>query len=328
VTSFLLRRLGASVLLLWLVLSVVFFIAHATPGDPGKLIEDSRMTLAAQANLRRIYGLDRPLIEQYALWLKAAVHGDWGMSMVQNRPVAKVLGEAVLPTFALATSALAILLGVGFLVGVAGALRRDRPLDHLLRVLSLIFFSLPVFWLSLMAILLFAVHWPLFPAGGMWSIGAESLPPLARARDLLWHLVLPASVLGLAFSGFLARYVRGSLLEALGQEHIRMARARGISERRILGVHALRYALSPVIQFLALAIPGLLSGSLITEVVFSWPGLGRVGFEAVIGRDYPVILATTAFAAILVILFNLIADLSLAVVDPRVREAQFARAVA
>jgi len=328
VTSFLLRRLGASVLLLWLVLSAVFFIAHATPGDPSELFEDSRMTPAEQANLRRIYGLDRPLLEQYVLWLKAAVRGDWGISMVQNRPVAEILGGAVLPTFALATSALAIQLGVGFLFGVAGALRRDRPLDHVLRVLSLIFFSLPVFWLSLMAILLFAVHWPLFPAGGMWSIGAESLSPLAQARDLLWHLVLPASALGLAFSGFLARYVRSSLLEALGQEHIRMARARGISERRILGIHALRYALSPVIQFLALAIPGLLSGSLITEVVFSWPGLGRVGFEAVIGRDYPVILATTAFAAILVIAGNLAADLALAAVDPRVRDAQMSRAPA
>ncbi len=326
--SFLVRRLGASVLLLWLVLSAVFFIAHATPGDPSKLFEDSRLTAAQAANLRRIYGLDRPVMEQYALWLKAAVHGDWGISMVQNRPVAQILGEAVLPTFVLATSALGVQVGVGFLFGVAGALRRERPLDHVLRVLSLVFFSLPVFWLSLMAILLFAVHWPLFPAGGMRSIGADSLSPLARAGDLLWHLVLPASVLGLAFSGILARYVRGSLLEALGQEHIRMARARGISERRILWVHALRYALSPVIQILGLTIPALLSGSLITEVVFSWPGLGRVGFDAVTGRDYPVILATTAFAATLVILFNLIADLTLAAVDPRVRDAQAARAAA
>jgi peptide/nickel transport system permease protein len=326
VLSFLLRRLGASILLLWLVLSAVFFIVHATPGDPSHLIEDPRMTSAERANLRRIYGLDRPLVEQYVLWLKAAVRGDWGISMVQNRPVARVLGGAILPTFALAGSALAIQLGVGFLFGVAGALRRDRPLDHALRVLSLIFFSLPVFWLSLMAILVFAVHWPLFPAGGMFSIGAESLPPLARARDLIAHLILPASVLGLAFSGQLARYVRGSLLDALGQEHIRMARARGLSERRILGVHALRYALSPVIQILALSIPALLSGSLITEVVFSWPGLGRVGFDAAIGRDYPVILASTALAAVLVIVFNLAADLAHAAIDPRVRDAQAARA--
>lgn len=325
---FLLRRLGASVLLLWLVLSAVFFIAHATPGDPSGLIEDPRMTPELRANLRRVYGLDRPLAEQYLRWLGAAARGDWGISMVQNRPVARVLGEAVLPTFALAASALAIQLGVGFSFGIAGALFRDRPLDHVLRGLSLVFFSLPVFWLSLMAILLFAVHWPVFPAGGMYTIGAESLPPFSRVRDLLAHLVLPASVLGLALSGFLARFVRGSLLEALGQEHIRMARARGVPERRILGVHALRYALSPVIQILALSIPALLSGSLITEVVFSWPGLGRVGFDAVIGRDYPVILATTAFAAVLVIVFNLVADLAHAAIDPRVRDAQTSRAAA
>jgi peptide/nickel transport system permease protein len=160
----------------------------------------------------------------------------------------------------------------------------------------------------------------------MFSIGAESLPPLARARDLIAHLILPASVLGLAFSGQLARYVRGSLLDALGQEHIRMARARGLSERRVLGVHALRYALSPVIQVLALSIPAMLSGSLITEVVFSWPGLGRVGFDAAIGRDYPVVLASTALAAALVILFNLAADLAHAAIDPRVRDAQTVRA--
>jgi peptide/nickel transport system permease protein len=326
VISFLVRRLGASVLLFWLVLTAVFFVVHATPGDPSRLIEDSRMTPAERANLRRIYGLDKPLIEQYALWLAAAVRGDWGTSMVQNRPVARILGEAVLPTFVLAGSALSIQLGVGFLFGVAGALRRDRPLDHALRVLSLIFFSLPVFWLSLMAILAFAVHWPIFPAGGMRSIGAESLPPLAQARDLIAHLILPASVLGLASSGVLARYVRGSLLDALGQEHIRMARARGLSERRILGIHALRSALGPVIQILALSIPGLLSGSLITEVVFSWPGLGRVGFDAVTGRDYPLVLASTAFAAVLVIVFNLAADLAHAAIDPRVRDAQSAPA--
>ena len=325
---FLLRRLGASVLLFWLVLTAVFFLAHATPGDPSNLIEDPRMTPELRANLRRVYGLDRPLSEQYLRWLGAAVRSDWGVSMTQGRPVARVVGEAVGPTFALASAALAIQLVVGFSFGLAGALRRDRPLDHALRALSLVFFSLPVFWLSLMAILLFAVHWPLFPAGGMRSIGAESLPPLARALDLLAHLALPASVLGLALSGFLARYVRGGLLDALGQEHVRMARARGISERRILGVHALRFALSPVIQVLALSIPALLSGSFVTEVVFSWPGLGRVGFEAVVGRDYPVILAITALTAVLVIVFNLIADLAHAAIDPRVRDAVTARAVA
>ncbi len=327
-TSFLLRRLGASIFLLWLVLSAVFFIAHAVPGDPSRLIEDSRMSLAERANLRRVYGLDRPVVEQYAHWLAAAVQGDWGVSMVQNRPVTKVLGGAILPTLALATSALAIQLGVGFLLGLAGAVWRDRPIDHALRALSLIFYSLPVFWLSLMAILLFAVHWPVFPPGGMRSIGAESLPPLAQARDLFAHLILPASVLGLAMSGFLARYVRVSLIEALGQDHIRMARARGLSERRILGLHALRNALSPVIQILAMSIPGLLAGSLITEVVFSWPGIGRVAFAAVTGRDYPVLLATTAFAATLVIFFNLAADAAHAAIDPRVTDGPTARDVA
>ncbi len=318
--SFLLRRLGASALLLCLVLSAVFLLIHLTPGDPSQLIEDSRMTLEQRANLRRIYGLDRPLIEQYGRWLVATLQGDWGISLVQQRPVARILGEAILPTFALATTALAIQIGVGFLFGFAGALRRDRALDHLLRAVSLIFFSLPVFWLGLMAILTFSVHWPLLPAGGMRSIGAEALPPLARARDLLAHLILPASVIGLATSGALARFVRSSLIDALGQEHIRMARARGLSELRVVGVHALRSALAPVIQVLALGIPTLLSGSVVTEVIFSWPGLGRVGFDAVLGRDYPVVLASTAFAAVLVILFNLIADLAHAVIDPRVRD--------
>lgn len=323
-TSFLLRRLGASILLLWLVLSAVFFIAHATPGDPANLVENERMSREQRQNLRRLYGLDRPLFEQYVRWLAAAARGDWGISMAQQRPVSRILGEALPPTFALAGCAVAIQIVVGFLFGLGGALRRDRPLDHALRALSLILFSLPVFWLSLMAILLFAVHWPIFPAGGMRSIGAEALPPLARARDLLAHLILPASVLGLALSGLLARYVRVSLLDALGQEHIRMARARGLSERRILGVHALRNALAPVIQILALSIPALLSGSLITEVVFSWPGLGRVGFEAVMGRDYPVILGSTALAAFLVIAFNLLADLAHAAIDPRVRDGRSA----
>ncbi len=317
-----LRRLGASLVLLWLVLTALFFIAHATPGDPSQLVEEARLTQAGRENLRRVYGLDRPLGEQYVLWLAAAARGDWGTSMVQNRPVARVLADAAPATFLLAAAALAIQLGVGFLFGLAGALRRDGALDHALRVVSLVAFSLPVFWVSLMAILLFSVRWSVLPAGSLHSIGADALPPLARAHDLIRHLILPASVLGLATSGILARFVRGSLLDALGQEHIRMARARGLTERRILGLHALRYALGPVIQVLALLIPGLLSGSLITEVIFSLPGLGRVGFEAAIARDYPVILAGTALSAALVIGFNFLADVVHAAVDPRVRLGQ------
>lgn len=323
---FVLRRLAASLLLLYLVLTATFFLLHVAPGSPAALlVEDKRLPVEQRENLRRIYGLDRPLPVQYARWLAATARGDWGTSFTYQRPVSAVVLDAVPATLLLAFAALLVEQAVGLAIGIAAARRPGSAADHLIRVVSLLLFSQPIFWLGLMAILLFSLVWPVLPAGHMRSIGAEDLDRGARLLDLLRHLVLPAVVLGLSEAGSVIRYVRGSLLEVLGQEYIRTARAKGISERRVVWVHALRNALPPLIQVLALSLAALLSGVLIAEVVFSWPGLGRLTFEAILSRDYPLVLATTAFAAVMVLLANLMADVLHALADPRVRDVRGAK---
>lgn len=319
---FVLRRLAASFLLLYLVVTATFFLLHLAPGSPADLMmEGKRISPEHRENLRRIYGLDRSLPEQYVRWLGAVARGDWGMSFSTQRPAATVILDALPATLLLASAALVVQYAAGVTLGIAAARRRGRAADHLIRIGSLLLYSQPTFWLGLMAILLFSLAWPILPAGHMRSVRAEDLAPAARLVDLLRHLILPCLVLGLTEAGATARFVRGSLLEVLGQEYIRAARAKGLSERRVIWTHGLRNILPLLLQLLALSISGLLSGSLVTEVIFSWPGLGRLTFESILSRDYPMVLATTAFTAVLVLVCNLVADVLHALADPRVRDA-------
>jgi peptide/nickel transport system permease protein len=320
-TTFLLRRLGASLLLLFLVLTFTFFFLRLLPGDPIRAAEEQKLTPEQRANLERLYGLDRPLPEQYLVWISSVVRGDWGTSISQQRPVSAALWDVLPATVLLALAAFAVEITTALLLGVAAALRRDKALDHGIRVVTLLLFSQPLFWAALMAILLFSYVWPILPASHMHSVDAEFMSPPDRFLDLLRHLVLPALVLGLGTGGATARYVRGSLIEVMGQDYIRTARAKGLSERRVVWVHGVRNALVPLTQVFAVSLSLLLSGALITEVVFSWPGLGRLLFQAVLARDYPLILAATALSAGVVILGNFLADVLHALVDPRLRDA-------
>jgi peptide/nickel transport system permease protein len=321
VAGFLLRRLAASLLLILLVLSLTFFIIHAAPGDPIHVVEDSRLTFEQRERLRHLYKLDQPLPAQYLAWLSAvALHGDLGISLSRQRPVTAVIADALPATAILAGAALAVEYAAALAFGIAAARRPHRAADHAIRVGSLFLFAQPPFWLGLMAVLLFSYLWRLFPASQM-HYNADLLTPTGRFFDLLWHLTLPALVLGLANAGSTIRFVRASFLEVMGKDFIRAARAKGLSESRVIWVHGLRNALTPLIQLFALALPGLLSGALITEVVFSWPGVGQLTFNAVLNRDYPLILGVTALTAGLVTLGNLLADLAHAATDPRVRDA-------
>jgi len=319
--GFLLRRLAASLLLLLLVLTLAFFFLHLLPGDPVHLFEGQRLPLAQQRNMERIYGLDRPLPEQYLAWISSVARWDWGTSLSQQRPVSTVLREALPATADLALAALAVEYALALLLGIASARRRGSALDHAVRVVTLLLYSQPVFWLGLMAILLFSYVWPVLPAGHMRSVDADLMSPVGRLLDLARHLLLPALVIGLSTTGGTARYLRASLIEVMSQDYIRTARAKGLSERRVVWVHGLRNAVVPLIQVFAISLPLLLSGALIVEVVFSWPGLGRLTFLAISTRDYPLILGSTALSATLVILGNLVADVLHALVDPRVRDA-------
>ena len=320
--GFLLRRFAASLLLLLLVLTLTFFILRLIPGDPMHLFEGQRLTLAQQQKLKQIYGLDRPLLEQYAAWLAAVgLRGDFGTSLSQQRPVSSALLDALPATAILASAALAVEYAAALMLGVAAARRRRSAVDHAIRIGTLLLYSQPSFWLGLMVILLFSYVWPVLPASHMHSVNAEFLTPAGRFFDLLRHLTLPALVLGLSNAGGTTRFVRASLIEVMSQDYIRAARAKGLSELRVVWVHGMRNAAVPLIQLLALSLPALLSGALITEVVFSWPGLGQLTFNSILARDYPLILGATALSATLVILGNLLADILHAVVDPRVRHA-------
>ena len=319
--AYLLRRLAASLLLLLLVLSTVFFVLRLMPGDPIHLFEGQRLTPAQVHRLQKIYGLDRPLPEQYLAWIAATGRGDFGVSLAQQRPVLGMLLEVLPATGLLAFAALAVEYSAALLLGMVSARRQGSALDHGIRVVTLLLYSQPIFWLGLMAILLFSYAWPVLPAGQMRSVDADLLSPGGRLLDLLWHLALPALVTGLSATGGTARFLRASLIEVMSQDYIRTARAKGLSERRVLWVHGLRNAAVPLIQVFSLTLPLLLSGALITEVVFSWPGLGRLTFNAILTRDYPLILGSTALSAFLVISCNFLADLLHALVDPRVRNA-------
>jgi len=315
-----LRRLGASLLLVYLVLTLTFFLIHLAPGDPALVLVSNRLGPQSAEHLRQAYGLDRPLGMQYLTWLRAVVlHFDWGTSIAHSRPVVGVLGDALAPTALLALAAMAIQYGVGVPLGVAAARRRGRAADGAIRLTSLLLYSMPLFWMGLMAILLLSYALPLFPAGQMHSVDADDLGRLRRTLDLLHHLTLPALVLGLAMAGATVRFVRNQMIDVLGQDYIRTARAKGLTERRVIWIHALRNVLVPIVQLFGLSLPFLLNGSLITEVVFSWPGLGRTTYQAILARDYPVILAATAFTATCVVAGNLLADLLHAAVDPRIR---------
>jgi peptide/nickel transport system permease protein len=318
--GYLLRRLAASLLLLVLVLSATFVLLRLAPGDPLTFVDSMPITKAERQHLIQAYGLDRPLAEQYVRWLDAvALHGDWGLSYSQQRPVSTVIGEALPATLLLAAAALLVEYGLGVTLGVAAARRSGSGVDRAIRAGSLLLYSQPPFWLGLMAILLFAYKWHWLPASHMHSIGAGDLGAAARLADLGRHLVLPALTIGLGTAGGAARFVRASLLDIMGRDYIRAARAKGLSERRVVWVHGLRGALPPLIQLLGISVPELLSGALIIEVVFAWPGLGRITYEAILSRDYPVVVATTAVSAILVLAGNLVSDLLHAAADPTLR---------
>ena len=316
-----LRRLGATALLLYLVLTCTFFFIHLAPGEPVRLYEDPSIPAARLQEIRQGYGLDRPLAEQYTRWLGAVVQGDWGTSFTSGRPAAGLLLEKLPNSLLLVLAAVFVEHAVGIALGVAAASRPNGTLDTAIRTTSLTLFAIPSFVLALLAIEILTVQWPLFPGGQMRSDQARTWPLLPATVDLLHHLFLPAITLGLSRCGGVVRYVRNGLLEALGQDYIRTARAKGLPPWRVLLIHALGSVLSPLIQRLGVALPLLFSSALIFEVIFSWPGFGSAMYLAVQQRDYPVVLAATALGAALVVAGSLLADLLHALVDPRVRHA-------
>lgn len=325
--SSLLRRLLLTVPTVLLVLTVTFAGLHLAPGDPVRLYLGPTADQAAARAARHALGLDRPLPVQYAEWLLGFIRGDWGTSIAQHRPVTAVLTSALGPTFLLTGVSLLLTYLAGIAIGAVQAARRRTGLDAAITTLTALVYALPSYVLALGLVLVFAYgaalwNWPAWlrlPALGASSLGAEFLPAGARLSDRLRHLVLPAATLALVGAAGTARFARASLVDALRQPYVRAAWAKGLSGARVITRHALRTALLPVITLAGLQLPALFSGVVFVETIFGWPGMGRVTVEAVLARDYPVVMASTAVFAILVVAGNLLADGCTALLDPRVR---------
>ena len=319
-TAWLLRRLAAGIAIVFAVVTLTFAAVHLAPGKPFLATNGRPVDPAAVERMRRAFGLDRPLPEQYARYLVALAHGEMGESFSRKRPVAAALASALPNTVVLAGTALLLDFVLGIAIGVFQAAHVRRRSDVALTNLTLLFYSLPTFWLGLVLLLVFGqwLHW--FPVGGITNpVLYNALPLGGKLLDRLRHLALPALTLGLVGAGGTARFQRAALLEALGQDYVRSARAKGLTERAVLVRHALRDALLPVLTLLGLALPFLLTGAVLVETVFAWPGLGKLAADAISARDYPLVLGTTLFASTAVVAGSLIADLITAAADPRIR---------
>ena len=314
-----LRRMLALVPLMWLVATLTFVVVQAAPGSYADTIDNPRLSPETRELISARYGLDHPPLEQYLSWLGAVATGDLGTSFMYKQPVSTVLARALPPTILLAGAALIFDLVLGLVLAVAATRRPYGWVDRITSILSLGLYGIPSFWLAGLFILVFSLLLGWFPASHMHSVDAAHLSGLPRLADLLRHLVLPAVCLGLVGAAGTARYLRATLLDVRSSRFMLAARARGIPERRLLWVHALRPALLPVVTLLGLSLPILVSGSVVIETIFSWPGMGQVAYNAARARDIPLILGATLIGAAAVIIGNLIADVLYAVVDPRTR---------
>src|SRR2546427_9122480 len=312
----LLRRLVASVAMVFAVITFIFILIHLAPGKPCS--ENLEPVVCEQLN--RQFGLDRSIPEQYWRYLVALAHGNLGYSFSLRRPVADAIAETVPFTLQLAGAALLLdfLLGLG--LGIYQAGRVNRLPDLVLGNATLFVYSLPTFWLAPILLLIFGEKLRLFPVGGASDpIFCPVVTSLYCVADRLWHLVLPATTLGVVGAAGTARFQRAAMLEVATQDYVRTARAKGVPERRVVLRHQLRNAQLSFITRFGLAFPFLLTGAVLIEFIFAWPGMGRLAFEAIQMRDYPLVTATALIASTVVIAGNLVADILMGIADPRLR---------
>jgi len=305
-----------------LVLAVVvlnFILVHAAPGDPVETIAgvSGGMSPELMAQLRAQYGLDEPLYVQLAVYMGKVLSGDLGYSYFFNLPVASLIGERVPATLLLVLGAVLSAFVMGTTLGVLSARKPNGVLSQFITVLSMVGFAAPVFWMGIMLVILFASVFPILPVAGMRSIDSSG-GGIADVLDVLHHLVLPTFTLGLVYLAQYSRLSRAAMLDVLGADFIRTARAKGLADRVVLYKHALRNALLPVVTVLGLQFGNVMAGAILVETVFNWPGLGRLAFESVLRRDYPTILGVLLFASIVVVVMNQVTDMVYRLIDPRI----------
>jgi len=318
---YLIRRLLQAIPILFIISFMAFAIVQLAPGDPTIIYinpEKKSLTADEVAELRVRLGLDRPLHVQYFAWLKNTLQGDWGYSLASKRPVLAEIATRLPHTLLLSVVALLFALLVAIPAGSLSALKKYSAIDYAVTLGAFAGLSIPGFWFALVLVQIFGKTLGWLPTVGMHSLG-EDLTGWASLVDVAKHIVMPALVLSLVQMAYWTRYQRSSLVEVLNQDYIRTARAKGLRERLVLTRHAFRNALIPLVTIAGLTLPNLINGSFVIETIFGWPGMGRLGIQAIEKRDYPVIMGVTMLSSLLVILGNLLADLAYAFIDPRIR---------
>jgi len=312
VRRYLIRRLAQGAVVLFVVSAVVFAIVHAAPGGPA-LLNNPDVDPKMAKEMEKQLGLDDPIPVQYARWLGNALRGNLGRSYQHSLGTAELLWARIPNTLLLSGTALLLAVVLAVPLGMISAVYRYSALDYAATVTAFVGVSIPVFWLAILLIIVFSVTLGWLPSSGMLTVGVPF-----SIRDRLLHLLMPSIVLATFPLAQLTRYVRSSMVDALAQDYVRTARAKGLPECSVLGRHALRNALIPMVTVLGVLTPRLLGGAVVTETIFAWPGLGRLAVEAAVTRDYPVILGATLLVSALVVLSNLITDFLYVVIDPRI----------
>jgi peptide/nickel transport system permease protein len=316
-------RVAQGVVIVFLVTTVTFVLIHIAPGDPFSASSRARLVQREVVEQqRRNFGLDRPIAIQYVRYLANVARGNLGYSFVERRSVAAALRERIPNTLLLAGAALCIMFALGIAAGAVQGAQAGTRLDGAVSLISLVIYAMPAFWLALMLLLVFGARLDWFPIGGARdAVAWAHMSWIGRVADRLHHLVLPAVTLGAIGGAATARYQRAAMIEVVKEEFIRVARAKGLSERLVVWRHALRNALLPVITLFGLTFPIVLSGTVLVEKVFAWPGLGKLTIDAVLQRDYAVVTGAAILSAVMVVAGSLIADVLYRIVDPRTRGA-------
>jgi peptide/nickel transport system permease protein len=306
---------------LFFITLITFGIIHLAPGKPtdAAMQFNPKVSQEVRQRIERLYGLDRPVPAQYLHWLGRIARLDFGRSFLDERSVTRKIVERLPITLAINVFSLVLVIAVAVPIGVVAAVRPGGLFDRLTTIFVFLGYSMPSFWLALICMAFFGVrlHW--LPISGIHSLDYESFGLLRRWFDVGWHLILPVSIAAFGGLAGISRYMRSSMVEVLRQDYIRMARAKGLSKRRVLFHHGLRNGLLPIITILGLALPDLIGGSVIAETIFSIPGMGRLFYEAVMARDYPVIMALVTIGGMLTMLGNFLADVAYAAADPRIK---------
>ncbi len=319
--EYIVRRLLFMIPLLLGITIITFVVVHLSPGGPADMLTglSPKVSAEAKARLHSLYGLDKPLHVQYWLWLSRLVRFDFGKSFKDGRLVIIKILERLPATLLLNVLSLLLIFFIALPIGIISAVRQDSFFDKGMTVFVFLGFSVPAFWLALLLMVLFGVVLGWLPISGMHSVNFPYFSFWGKLWDIIKHLILPVFVSAFGGLAYLSRYSRTSMLEVLRQDYIRTARAKGLSEKKVIYRHALRNALIPIVTLLGLSLPALIGGGFIFETIFAWPGMGRLGYQAIMARDYPVIMGVGIVAALLTLLGNLIADITYAFIDPRIK---------